>query len=81
MIEVYITDIQNIEQARTISTAIREKFAGVRVNVDLNDTHLSFPCGHTILRIHSDQIDSEKVVGLMKNHGFSCEILEDKICM
>lgn len=80
MIEVFITDIQNKAQADKILSTIQNENADLKINFDLNETEFSFPCGHTILRVEGDKINSDKIMVAVKNKGFNCEILEDKIC-
>lgn len=80
MIEVFITDIQNLKQAERVLKAIQTENALFKINFDLNETELSFPCGHTILRIEGHTINAAKIIETVKNQGFKCGILEDKIC-
>lgn len=80
MVEVFITDIQNNLQADIILNNIQKDNTDLKINFDLNETDLSFPCGHTILRIEGNKINSDKIMETVKNQGFNCEILEDKIC-
>ena len=80
MIEIFITDIQNKSQAeRTIST-IQNENTELKINFDLNETDLPFPCGHTILRVEGNTINSDNILNSVRKQGFNCEILEDKIC-
>lgn len=80
MIEVFITDIQNKAQADRVSSKIKTETADWKVNYDLDETDLSFPCGHTILRIEGDVINSDATIAIVNEQGYKCEILEDKIC-
>lgn len=80
MIEVFITDIQNNIQADIILNNIQKDNTDLKINFDLNDTDLSFPCGHTILRVEGNKINSDKIMVSVRKQGFNCEILEDKIC-
>lgn len=80
MIEVFITDIQNLVQADRISSIIQNENTDLKIHFDLNETELPFPCGHTILRVEGSKINSDKVMVAVKSKGFNCEILEDKIC-
>ncbi len=80
MVEVFITDIQNAIQAERILNTIQTERTGLKINFELNGTDLSFPCGHTILRIEGNKINSAKIMEMVRNQGFNCEILEDKIC-
>lgn len=80
MIEVFITDIQNKAQADRILSTIQNENADLKINFDLNETEFPFPCGHTILRVEGNKINSDKIMVAVKSKGFNCEILEDKIC-
>lgn len=80
MVEVFISDIQNVIQAERILNTIQKENDGLKINFDLNETELDFPCGHTILRIEGTKINSEEIMKTVRNQGFNCEILEDKVC-
>jgi hypothetical protein len=80
MIEVFITNIQNTTQAQIMLNTIQNENAELRINFELNETDLLFPCGHTILRAEGNKINSDKILETVRNQGFNCEILEDKIC-
>lgn len=81
MIEVFITDIQSKAQADTILSVIQHETPDFKIDFDLNETDLQYPCGHTILRVEGAKIDAEKILMIIKKSGFRCEILEDKVCM
>lgn len=80
MVEVFITDIQDAIQAERILSTIKIENTNLKINFDLNETSLPFPCGHNILRIEGSKINSDKIMETVRNQGFNCEILEDKIC-
>ena len=80
MVEVFITDIQNPKHAERVITTIQQENALFKIDFDLNETELSFPCGHTIIRVEGHSINSDKIIAIVKNQGFNCEILEDKVC-
>ena len=80
MVEVFITDIQSNIQADFILKNIQKDNTNLKINFDLNETDLSFPCGHTILRVEGSNINSDKIMVSVRQQGFHCEILEDKIC-
>ncbi|WP_228237785.1 hypothetical protein [Allomuricauda sp. M10] len=80
MIEVFITDIPNKTQADRVSSRILVENTDLKVNFDLNETALSFPCGHTILRMEGDVVNSDEIIAIVKGSGFKCEVLKDKIC-
>jgi hypothetical protein len=80
MVEVFITDIQNNIQSDIILDNIQKDNTDLKITFDLNETDLSFPCGHTILRIEGNKINADKIMVAVRKQGFNCEILEDKIC-
>jgi hypothetical protein len=80
MVEVFITDIESELQAINVVSIIKIENIALKINFDLNETDLSYPCGHTILRVEGSKINSENILNSVKNQGFKCEILEDKIC-
>ena len=80
MIEVFITDIQNKAQADRVSSRILVENTDLKVNFDFNETEVAFPCGHTILRMEGDVVNSDEIIAIVKESGFNCEVLEDKIC-
>lgn len=80
MVEVFITDIQHKIQAEIITNIIQSENPELKINFDLNETALPFPCGHTILRAEGREINSVNILTSVRKQGFNCEILEDKIC-
>ena len=80
MVEVFITDIQNEVQAKRTSSSIQNENIDLKINFDVNETDLLFPCGHTILRIEGNKFNSDEIMETVRNQGFHCEILEEKIC-
>lgn len=80
MVEVFITDIQSNIQADVILKNIQKDTTDLIINFDLNETHLSFPCGHTILRVEGNKINSSEIMETVRRQGYNCEILAAKIC-
>ena len=81
MIEIFVTDIKNKNQADKIANLITDNYADLKINFDFNETELSFPCGHTVLRVEGENINSNEIIATIINLGFHCEILEDKVCV
>ena len=79
MIEVFITDIKNECDIKSVLKPLGIHFPNLKVSYDLNETNMPFPCGHTILRVESATIYPEKIISLVQKSGFQCEVLEDKI--
>lgn len=74
MVEVFKTNVVDGKQANQLVLAIQNNFSGYHVNFDLDD------CDH-ILRIENedDRIDSDLIIKLVQDHGFTAEVLEDII--
>ena len=81
MTEIFITNIQNKVQANCILNTIKKRNSELQVSFDFNETEKTYPCGHTILRVENDKIDSESILTIVRNLGYSCEILQDKVCI
>jgi len=80
MTEVFITDIPYKTQAYKVSSRMLEENTDLKVNFDFNKTEVAFPCEHTILRMEGDVVNSDEIIAIVKESGFKCEVLEDKIC-
>jgi hypothetical protein len=81
MTEIFITDIQSKIQADEILNFFKIKNPGLKISYDLNETEKSYPCGHTIIRVEGDMIHSESILTTVRNSGYHCELLEDKVCI
>ena len=80
MTEVFITNIENQNQADIVAKTIRSIYSDLKINTDLNETEKSFPCGHTILRVEGESFNSDEIINSANELGIKCQILEDKIC-
>ncbi|RCR67883.1 hypothetical protein [Larkinella punicea] len=79
-IEVLITDIKNNIQVEHLVKNLKDSFPTLKINFDLSETKLPYPCGHTVLRIEGSQKLSEEIKSILIHSGFKCAILEDKVC-
>jgi hypothetical protein len=68
MIEVFKTNVEEIEQSNMIVGKLLEHFPNSIINFDLEDCD-------KILRIHSSSISNNKIIDLLNSHGFHCEVL------
>jgi hypothetical protein len=68
MIEVFKTNVQEIEQSNMIVAKLLEHFPNSNINFDLEDCD-------KILRIHSISISNTRIIELLNAHGFDCEVL------
>ncbi len=69
MVEVFKTNVQQPGQARQISGMLQRHFPGSKINFDLEDCD-------KILRVKGEDFIPEKIVMLVKENGFICEVLE-----
>ena len=81
MTEIFITNIQNKVQANRILNSIKTENPELKVDFDFNETQKAYPCGHTILRVEGSKINVKRILTSVKNLGYSCEILQDKVCI
>ena len=80
MIEVFTTNIQSKIQAENILKTLEKSFPELKINFDLSETKFPYPCGHSILRVEGNTINSESIISIINQSGFKCDILEDKVC-
>jgi hypothetical protein len=81
MIEVFITNIQNTKQAEIVMHIIKNEYAHLKINFDMHGNRNRFPCGHTIMRVEGFRLNTEGILLIVRNLGYQCEILVDKICI
>jgi len=79
MVEVYITDINQQLLLNKIANSLKQEFTELKINFDLNETGLSFPRGHTVLRVEGKQIDNDEIKLSINRFGFKCEIMADNL--
>jgi hypothetical protein len=81
MTEIFITNIQTNIQGKDVLNFLKAAYPAIKINYDLNGTEKAYPCGHTILKVEGDKINSENILTTVRGLGYNCEILEDKICI
>lgn len=81
MTEIFITNVQTKIQAKEVLDFLKTNNPDLKISYDLNETDNSFPCGHTILRVEGDKVDTQNILTALNNLGYKCEILEDKVCI
>ena len=69
MIEVFKTNVKETEQAKRIVTVLLEHFPGNKINFDLHDCD-------KILRVEGKTFCAEKIMTVVTENGFSCNLLE-----
>lgn len=68
MIEVFKTNVQEVEQSILIIIELLEHFPNSAINFDLED------CDR-ILRVHGSCISNKKIIDLLNSYGYHCEVL------
>ncbi|MBF4494471.1 hypothetical protein IRZ83_18285 [Flavobacterium sp. JLP] len=68
MIEVFKTNVQEVDQSKMIVGKLLEHFPNSIINFDLEDCD-------KILRIHSSSISNKKIIELLDSYGYQCEVL------
>jgi hypothetical protein len=68
MVEVFKTNVQQLELAAQLASALSEQFPFFKINFDLEDCD-------KILRIEGGQVCAETVIKLLSSQGFECEVL------
>jgi hypothetical protein len=69
MIEVFKTNVKGPVHAKRIVDILLEQFPGNKINFDLHDRD-------KILRVEGKSFCTEKIMTLVIENGFSCNILE-----
>lgn len=69
MIEVFKTNICEIEKSDIIFRKLHKHFPENKINFDLDDCD-------KILRVEGANILSEKIIAILKEEGHLCEILD-----
>jgi hypothetical protein len=68
MIEIFKTDVQNVEQSALLIRELMSNIPGSSINFDLEDCD-------KVLRVEGADFSSETVIKLLNNKGQYCEIL------
>lgn len=79
-VEVFITDVKNNIQVEQSLKKLEKVFPKLKINLDLNESELPYPCGHTVLRVKGKGVSFDKIRSTIRHLGFNCDVLEDKIC-
>lgn len=68
MIEVFKTNVQEVEHSQMIVEKLLEHFPNSSINFDLEDCD-------KILRVHSFSICNRSIIAIVNSYGFHCEVL------
>jgi len=68
MVEVFKTNVQKKTQSKMLLCILSETFPAFKIN-DLSDCD-------KVLRVEGDNIEALRIMILVKEYGFKCEILD-----
>jgi len=68
MVEVFKTNVQKKTQSKMLLCILSEAFPLFKINFDLSDCD-------KVLRVEGDNIEALRIMILVKENGFMCEIL------
>ncbi|WP_152266396.1 hypothetical protein [Agriterribacter humi] len=71
MVEVFKTNVQKKAQSKMLLCILSEAFPSFKINFDLSDCD-------KVLRVEGDNVKSLRIMILVKEYGFNCEILLDE---
>ena len=69
MVEVFKTNVQKKTQKKMLLCILSEAFPSFKINFDLSDCD-------KILRVEGEHIEALRIMILVKDYGFKCEILD-----
>ena len=69
MVEAFKTNVQKKTQSRMLLCILSEAFPSFKINFDLSDCD-------KVLRVEGDDIEAWRIMTLVTEHGFKCEILD-----
>ena len=69
MVEVFTTDVQKKTQSKMLLSVLSEAFPLFKINFDLSDCD-------KVLRVEGNNLEAPRIVILVKQNGFKCEILD-----
>jgi hypothetical protein len=69
MVEVFKTNVQKKAQSKQLLCALSDTFPSFKVNFDLSDCD-------KVLRVEGENMEALRIVILLKEYGFTCEVLE-----
>lgn len=68
MVEVFKTNVQKKAQSKVLVNALCETFPSFKINFDLTDCD-------KVLRVEGDDVKALRIMVLVKERGFECEVL------
>ncbi|HEY4874873.1 MAG TPA: hypothetical protein VIH86_04835 [Puia sp.] len=69
MVEIFKTNVQKKAQGKMLLCILSEAFPSFKINFDLSDSD-------KVLRVEGDNMEVLRIMILVKEYGFTCEILD-----
>lgn len=69
MVEVFKNNVQKKRQSKMLHCILSEAFPSFKINLDLSDYD-------KVLRVEGDNIKLGRIIILVREYGFNCEILD-----
>jgi len=69
MVEVFKTNVQKKTQSKMLLYILSEAFPSFKINFDLSDCD-------KVLRVEGDTMEAFRIIMLVKEYGFNCEVLD-----
>ena len=69
MVEAFKTNVQKKAQSKMLLSILSEAFPSFKINFDLSDCD-------KVLRVEGDNMEALRIMLLVKEYGFNCEILD-----
>ena len=69
MVEVFKTNVQKKTQSKMLLNILSDAFPSLKINFDLSDCD-------KVLRVEGDNMEALRIMILVKEYGFTCEILD-----
>ena len=68
MVEIFKTNVQKKTQSKMLLSVLSETFPSFKINFDLSDCD-------KVLRVEGDNMETLRIMILLKECGFKCEVL------
>jgi hypothetical protein len=69
MVEAFKTNVQKKAQSKMLLCILSEAFPSFKINFDLSDCD-------KVLRVEGDNMEALRIMILVNEYGFKCEILD-----
>ena len=69
MVEVFKTNVQKKTESKMLLSVLSEAYPSFKINFDLSDCD-------KVLRVEGDNIEALSIMILVKEYGFTCEVLD-----